>query len=200
MVWHNILHPTSAGCYKTCEGSLNRLSTLIATGALALAAAAGLWFGRPSAATVPVEPVVYHEAAIQTLTVYVSGAVLRPGLIELTAPARVADAIAGAGGALAHAVLDGVNLAAPVSDGQHIEVPSRQAPRSPSATEDGKVAINRAGAQELESLPGVGPVLAQRIFDYREQNGPFETVEDLLDVPGIGEGKLAALRDAVIVP
>jgi len=181
---------------------LTRFSTLIAAGALALAAAAGLWFGRPSAATVPVAtpPMVRVEEAVDTVTVYVSGAVLHPGLVEIRAPARVADAIAGAGGALPYAQLSSLNLAAPISDGQQVDVPSIDSERSPAVVEAGKVAINRAGAQELEALPGVGPVLAKRIFDYRERNGPFETVEDLLDVPGIGEGKLAALRDSVIVP
>jgi len=181
---------------------LTRFSTLIAAGALALAAAAGLWFGRPSAATAPVEtpPAVRLEEAIDTVTVYVSGAVLHPGLVEISAPARVADAIAGAGGVLPYAQLSGVNLAAPISDGQQVDVPSIAAEGSPAAVDAGKVAVNRAGAQELEALPGVGPVLAKRIFDYRERNGPFETIEDLLDVPGIGEGKLAALRDSVIVP
>ena len=134
------------------------------------------------------------------VTVYVSGAVLHPGLVEIEAPARVADAIAGAGGALPFARLSSINLAAPISDGQQVDVPAIDAEGSSTAVDSGKVAINRADAQELESLPGVGPVLAKRIFDYRELNGPFETVEDLLDVPGIGEGKLAALRDAVIVP
>jgi competence protein ComEA len=67
-------------------------------------------------------------------------------------------------------------------------------------TTSGKVAINQADVKGLEALPGVGPVLAQRILDYRNAHGPFETVEDLLDVPGIGESKLAALRDAVAVP
>jgi competence protein ComEA len=65
---------------------------------------------------------------------------------------------------------------------------------------DGRVRLNLAGIEELETLPGVGPVLAERIIAYREQHGPFAVVEDLLDVPGIGEGKLAALRDAVLVP
>lgn len=133
------------------------------------------------------------------MTVYVSGAVLHPGLVEVRAPARIADAIAAAGGALGYAALSGVNLAAPIMDGQQIVVPSIAA-NAPDAVQDGRVAINLAGAGELEALPGVGPVLAQRIYDYREKNGPFETVEDLLDVPGIGEGKLASIREAVIVP
>ena len=67
-------------------------------------------------------------------------------------------------------------------------------------TSDGRVRVNDAEAAELEDLPGVGPVLASRIVEHRERNGPFEAVEDLLDVPGIGERKLASLRDSIVVP
>jgi competence protein ComEA len=125
--------------------------------------------------------------------------VARPGLVEVPASARIADVIVAAGGASADAELDAVNLAAPVGDGQHIDIPSRDDP-SARTSSSGKLALNQADVQALETLPGVGPVLAQRIFDFREAHGAFETVEDLLDVPGIGESKLAALRDAVTVP
>jgi competence protein ComEA len=79
-------------------------------------------------------------------------------------------------------------------------VPVRGRPvPSGNALDEGTVDLNAASAADLEALPGVGPVLAQRIFDYRETHGPFATVEDLLDVPGIGEGKLAALREAAVL-
>jgi competence protein ComEA len=114
----------------------------------------------------------------------------------------VADVIVAAGGALPGADLGGVNLAARVADGQRLAVPGTGGgAASPAPDPDGaKVAVNSAAASELEALPGVGPVLAERIVAHRERHGPFGVVEDLLDVPGIGEGKLAALRDSVQIP
>ena len=111
----------------------------------------------------------------------------------------MADAVVSAGGALPEADLHRVNLAAPLADGQQLVVPSEDEP-SPGASDEGRVRVNVAGVEELEELPGVGPVLAQRIFDHRDEHGPFVAVEDLLEVPGIGEGKLAALREAVLLP
>jgi competence protein ComEA len=176
---------------------VNRSSALIAVAGLVLAGAAGLWFGKPAPAVAPPET-AQRVVVRDTVTVHVSGAVAHPGLVEVQPPARVADAIVAAGGALPSAALGGVNLAAPISDGQHIEIPSGTTVSAGSGS--GKVALNSADVQELQRLPGVGPVLAQRIFEYREQNGPFQTIEDLLDVSGIGESKLAALREAVTVP
>jgi competence protein ComEA len=167
---------------------------------LLLAAGAGVWYGGseaepPAAVFSPVRP----EAV--ALTIHVAGAVVSPGLVEVPEGSRVADAVAAAGGALPGARLSALNLAAPLADGQQLSVPFADgAGSSPAAVVDGKVAVNTAGAADLERLPGVGPVLAERIVGHREAYGPFGTVEDLLDVPGIGEGKLAALRDAVRVP
>lgn len=141
-----------------------------------------------------------------TLTVHVAGWVAAPGLYELVAGARVADAVAAAGGLLPGADTSGVNLAAVLVDGEQVVIPGPGPPGgtpvAPGAggTEDGIVHLNRATVAELETLPGVGPVLAERIVEYRDQHGPFTAVEDLLDVPGIGEAKLAALRDRVAVP
>ncbi len=180
------------------SGPLNRFAAFVAVAALALAGAAGLWFGRSRPASAPPPVTITGVTEVRMLTVHVSGAVARPGLVQIAAPARVADVIIAAGGALRDAKLGSLNLAAPVSDGQHIQIPS--AVQSSEDPESGKVTINQADVKGLELLPGVGPVLAQRIFDYREAHGPFEVVEDLLDVPGIGEAKLAALRDAVVVP
>jgi len=182
-------------------GLLNRFATAIAIVALVLAGAAGLWFGRPKQAAAPPSITEVTETAAQRLlTVHVSGAVAHPGLVRVTAPARVADVVLAAGGALPDAVLAAVNLAASVADGQHIQIPSTSLEPGSGAVRSGKVAINQADVAQLETLPGVGPVLAQRIFDYREANGPFARVEDLLDVPGIGESKLAVLRDEITVP
>ena len=137
------------------------------------------------------------------LAVHVSGAVQAPGLVALPEGSRVADAIAAAGGARPGGRLGEVNLAARVTDGMHLVVPwsGGDAPRQDrgTGTQDGRVDVNRAGADELTALPGVGEVLAARIEAYRETHGPFAVLEDLLDVPGIGEGKLAGLRDYAVV-
>lgn len=170
--------------------------------ALVVAAAAlgGLWYaGRsPGPPPLSVDP---GSGAGRTITVHVSGAVQSPGVVRVPAGARVGEAIAAAGGALPDADLGRVNLAAPLADGQQLSVPRVSAGGEAGAVAgDGRVRLNVAGVEELETLPGVGPVLAERIVAYREEHGPFAVVEDLLDVPGIGEGKLAALRDAVLVP
>ncbi len=171
---------------------------------LAIALGAGAWFGGrpPTPPPVAIETDASPPPAAATVTVHVSGAVARAGLVDLAPGSRVADALAAAGGALPSAEIAGLNLAAPVSDGQQIAVPVRGggADRPAAVASDGRIRINSATASEIEQLPGVGPVTAERIVTHREEHGPFVVVEDLLDVPGIGEGKLAALRDAVIVP
>ena len=139
----------------------------------------------------------------QDVTVHIAGAVAAPGLVQLAENARVADAIAAAGGSLPGADLSALNLASPVRDGDRIVVPAfgddgRPAPST--GAEEGRVRINTATAGELEALPGVGPVLARRIIEYREAHGGFAEIEDLLDVPGIGEAKLASMREAIALP
>lgn len=171
----------------------------MAAGAVVLAAAgAGLWYGgrAPAEPPVSVVPLAGPESAI---TVHVAGEVRSPGVVRVPAGSRVGVAVAAAGGALPDADLTRVNLAAPLVDGQQVVVPGR-GEESEAAPADGRIRLNAADAEELEALPGVGPVLAARIVAYREEHGPFGAVEDLLDVPGIGEAKLAALRDAVLVP
>jgi competence protein ComEA len=144
------------------------------------------------------------SSTVLQVTVHVSGEVARPGLATVPASARVADVIVAAGGATRRADLSSLNLAAPVRDAEHIHVPAWTAPASGSAAaaagDEGGVRINDATAEELEALPGVGPVLAGRIAAFRDEFGPFLVVEDLLDVSGIGEGILARLRDSVVVP
>ena len=145
------------------------------------------------------------------LVVDVAGAVASPGVYELRSPARVIDAVTIAGGPIADADLDGLNLAAPLADGQRVYVPhaGEVDPATVPAgglsvpTESvgdrtrGPVNVNTATAAELESLPGVGPATAAAIVDDRTRNGPFASVDDLERVPGIGPAKLAALRDQV---
>lgn len=133
--------------------------------------------------------------------VYVSGWVATPGVVEVSEGSIVADAVAAAGGALERALLDSINLARPLAEGDHVQIPGPGDSVAVSGEEQGGlISPNRADASELEELPGVGPVLAERIIAHREAHGPFETVEDLLEVPGIGEAKLASMRDLIVVP
>ncbi len=180
------------------EAVVDRPQWIAAALVLAAAGAVGLWYaGRtPAAPPVAVDPA---GSAERVITVHVAGAVASPGVVQVAAGCRVGAAIAAAGGVLPEADLARVNLAAPLADGQQVVVP-RISVDEGAVAGDGRVRINLAGADELESLPGVGPVLAERIVAYREEHGPFTVVEDLLDVPGIGEAKLAALREAVLVP
>lgn len=182
------------------EAAVERPQWIAAAVVVVAAAVAGAWYaGRaPAAPPLSVDP---GSAGRGVITVHVAGAVRSPGLVEVSSGSRVADAIVAAGGALPEADLGRVNLAAPLADGQQLLVPSvAPAGEVGSVTGDGRVRINVAGVEELEALPGVGPVLAERIVAYREEHGPFAVVEDLLEVPGIGEKKLAALREAVLVP
>lgn len=143
---------------------------------------------------------------------HVSGAVEEPGLYALADDARVMDAISAAGGLRDDAAADGVNLARPVSDEEQIIVPTQEewesgdvpAQAGGSTEEKGVTAgaivdLNAADASQLETLPGIGPALAQRIIAWRDQNGRFSSVDDLLAVSGIGEKVLAGLRDVVRV-
>lgn len=135
-----------------------------------------------------------------TVFVHVSGAVRSPGVYVLESTARVIDAVDAAGGATGEAQLHELNLAAMVVDGQQIRVPvegESVVPESVGGT--GPVDLNSADVIGLQALPGVGPATAEAIVAHREENGPFRTVDDLLDVPGIGPSKLAAIADAAMV-
>jgi competence protein ComEA len=140
------------------------------------------------------------------LVVHVVGAVRRPGLYRLADGARIADALRRAGGAAKRADLSLVNLAAPVSDGTQVVVPRRAppstggsaAPADPGAAPAaGPIHLNTATVEQLDELPGVGPVTAQKIVDYREQHGAFSSVDDLDAIPGIGPARLEQLRELV---
>jgi competence protein ComEA len=150
-----------------------------------------------------------------TVLVHVLGAVSRPGLVELAEGARVVDAVAAAGGLTAEADASGVNLARLVTDGEQLVVPVvGQAPpagqagapagetdgggaAAPGGASTGLVRLNSAGLAELDTLPRIGPALAQRILDWREANGPFTSVEQLREVAGIGDATFAGLVDLV---
>jgi competence protein ComEA len=141
-------------------------------------------------------------AAAAPLVVDVAGAVRRPGLVRLAKGSRVSDAIAHAGGPTAHADRDAVNLAAPVSDGQQVLVPARGAVASAGASggeaTSGPVSLSAATAAQLDTLPGIGPVTAQKIVDYRAQHGSFTSVDGLDAIPGIGPARIAELQGLVV--
>lgn len=166
------------------------------------------WFttnpGLPAAVVLP-EPVQDATPAAD-VTVHVAGAVERPGVYALAPGARVAQALEAAGGALTDADLDAVNLARPVADGEQLRVPVRSTPAGdhaattpPGAWSDGVLDLNRATAAELEELPGIGPVLAERILAWRDEHGPFPDAGALREVPGIGEATFQRLADVVTV-
>ena len=144
------------------------------------------------------------------IVVHVAGAVRSPGVYTLGADERVHDAVTAAGGASDDAELAGLNLAAPLTDGARVSVPSAGeidpatvasalAPQHAVAVVAGPIDLNRATPSEFEMLPGVGPATAEAIVQDRQRNGPFASVDELDRVPGIGPAKLAALRDLVTV-
>jgi competence protein ComEA len=136
------------------------------------------------------------------VVVDVVGAVRRPGLYRLSQGARIADAVSRAGGATAKADLALVNLAAPLADGEQVVVPGRGAAPAGSAgaagaAATGPVHLSTATLEQLDSLPGIGPVTAQKILDYRQEHGAFTSVDALDAVPGIGPARLDQLKDLV---
>jgi competence protein ComEA len=137
------------------------------------------------------------------LVVDVVGAVRRPGLYRLPAGSRVDDAVRRAGGPTRKAAIELVNLAAPLADGQQVVVPAQPqaaaggAVAAGAAQASGPVHLNSATVEELDTLPGVGPVTAQKIVDYRTEHGPFRSVDELDAIPGIGPARLEQLRDLV---
>ncbi|MFJ6547668.1 helix-hairpin-helix domain-containing protein [Microbacterium sp. NPDC091676] len=178
-------------------------AVVLAIVALSTAVGLGLMRGQPS--SVDAVPLAESSASVEPapaeIYVHVLGAVERPGLYVLRADSRVVDALAAAGGSTDAADLAGVNLARRVEDGEQILVPVVGAVADPSAAPpgDGTVDLNTADQAALEELPGIGPALAERIVAWREDNGRFRTVDDLLAVPGIGEKVLEGLRDGVRV-
>ena len=138
------------------------------------------------------------------LIVDVAGAVPRPGVYELAEGSRVKDAVEAAGGFLAEADKATINLAAPVTDGQKLDIPFLAGTEPlgvpPPAVTDAPtlININTADAATLETLPGIGPSLAQAIIDYREQNGDYYYIEDIMNVSGIGESTFANIQNLIM--
>lgn len=173
-------------------------AAIAAAVAIALLAGGAWWLAKPGPASLPLasaSPLATGAGPSgSSVVVAVAGEVASPGLVTLDAGARVADAIDAAGGPTPTADLGSVNLARRVVDGEQIVVAS---PGGASA--DTRVNLNAASADELEQLPGVGPVLAARIVADRELNGPFADVEDLARVPGVGPAIVSALGDVARV-
>ena len=173
------------------------------------------------ASDIPASAVPTAAGEATVIFVHVLGAVARPGLFEVHDGARVVDVVAAAGGLLPTADQAGVNLARPVADGEQLYVPLQGevvagSPAAPAGPQGGavggdaggggspagaavKVNLNTATAADLDTLPRIGPAMAQRILDYRAAEGRFTSIEDLRDVTGIGEKTFAALKDLIVV-
>jgi competence protein ComEA len=149
-------------------------------------------------------PVFAAHAAKAELVVDVVGEVRRPGLVHLPEGTRIADALAAAGGVTAKADAALVNLAAPVADGEQVVVPARGAAGAAAAGAGGggsstaPVDLNTATPEQLDTLPGVGPQTAAKIISFRQEHGPFHSVEELDAVPGIGPARIEQLKGLVL--
>ncbi len=161
---------------------------------------------RGDVCVVPADYTPWPTVTPSPLRVYVSGAVLTPQVVIVPPGSLVKDALRAAGGAADNADLDTLNLAAPLADHQHVAVPTRAIPNTPQAastvsthTVGGLIAINEATAEELTTLPNIGPVLAQRIVDYRTEHGAFQTCRELLNVSGIGVAKYHDIEPYITV-
>ncbi|MFR9804735.1 helix-hairpin-helix domain-containing protein [Pseudonocardia sp. RS010] len=208
-------------------GRAGALALVLVAAVAAVVAAVGVWSTRPRPEQIPPLPAVSLDSAAESstrssappptatpteLVVSVTGKVRRPGLVRVPDGSRVADVLEAAGGALPGTDLGIVNLARRVADGEQVAVGVPAAPDAggtqagpapaggdAGATVAGRVDLNRATVEQLDGLPGVGPVTAQRILDWRTRNGRFARVDQLREVEGIGERRFAQLRDLVTV-
>ncbi|WP_259464659.1 ComEA family DNA-binding protein [Streptomyces sp. TLI_171] len=189
--------------------ALDRRAVLGLTVLLVLAigyAVQHFWLGRPHPVPVPAIAVAESAAGAITegaapvhpagpsLVIDIAGKVQHPGLRTLPAGSRVADALTSAGGALPGVDTGTLNLARPLTDGEQILVGIDSPPGGAPGAPAGPVSLNRASAEQLDSLPGVGPALAQRILQYRLTHGPFQSLDDLRHVSGIGARKYEDLK------
>jgi len=160
---------------------------------------------RPTGTVIPLVP----PPTESPIVVHVVGAVPRPGVYEFPKKARVRDAIDAAGGLLTDADITFLNLAAPLEDGQQLEIPyvggTPIAPAATAAPVTGVppnadlVNINTATLEQLDALPGIGPTFAQRIVDYRTEHGPFQSINDLMNVAGIGPTTFEKIKNLITV-
>ena len=195
------------------EPARSGVAALVVLGLVAAAVAGFAFFrAQPSAsravsvhgsASAGVAVVSHTKAPATTVLVDVTGKVHHAGVVRLTEGARVLDAVRAAGGALPGTSLDSLNLAAKVTDGQQVAVGAAAVAAAPVAGVAGAAAaaapvdLNTATVEQLQTLSGIGPVLAQRIIDYRTAHGPFASVDGLQQVGGIGPAKFAELKDHV---
>lgn len=199
------------------KGLLSRLSDyvraspaevgFVAVAAAAILAGSAYVVVRTAAPPAPVvrKTIASEKKVEEKYVVHVAGLVAAPGVYELAPGSRVKDAIEAAGGALEGADLDSLNLAQRIADGEKVlvskigVVPALADPASGSspASSGQKVNLNTASQAELEALPGIGPVTAQRLLDFRKQKGRFSSVRDLLEVEGIGPKKYEAIKNLV---
>lgn len=195
--------PTVVGLLRSARVDPGRRGVLALVGVglvAALIAGVVLLRGRPSEQPLAVPSVVDATAtAGPALVVDVAGKVRHPGLVRLPSGSRVDDALRAAGGLLPGASIGSLNLAAKVTDGQQVLVGEPAATGTAVATAGGSVDLNSATAQDLDALPGIGPVLAQRIVDWRTEHGRFASVDQLREVSGIGESKYQQLKSKVRV-
>jgi competence protein ComEA len=174
--------------------------------------AGGIWLAAraPKGETIVLRPAPTDEP----LRVHVAGAVVRPGVYEMEENSRVEDAVEAAGGFVVEADKNALNLAAHLEDGERLDIPYvagfipdeesgfvviTEGTPSPLAGGDDLVDINTASVEELDKLPGIGATIAQRIVEYRETNGPFATIEDIINVPGIGTATFEEIKDLITV-
>ncbi len=141
------------------------------------------------------------------ITVYVTGAVNRPGLVKIAEEARAADAVNACGGLLPTADSEKVNMAQRMKDGQQLRVPEKQgrngqhesAKGEKIRADDERININTADEKALDTLPGIGPAMAKRIIEYRETEGAFQAIEDIKKIRGIGDAKFNKLKDKICI-
>jgi competence protein ComEA len=195
------------------EFLLQRRRPLLAAAAALVFCLLAARFVLPAGTTTPAAPLPQPPdvsagaigAPAARVVVDVVGAVHRPGLYRLSQGTRIADAIARAGGATGKADLAQVNLAAPLADGEQVIVPRRGAPgvapggaASQGGASSAPIQLSTATQEQLETLPGVGPVTAQKILDYREKHGAFHSIDELQAISGIGPKRLEQMRDHVV--
>lgn len=177
-----------------------------------LAAIGGTYYGLYSeeqSAVLESSPPAENTLPVKEITIYVTGAVNKPGLVKVAEGARAADAINACGGLLPIADSEKINLAQNLKDGQQLKVPEKE--RSNSNVDKSKadmsknggsgemVNINTADEKALDTLPGIGPAMAKRIIEYRETEGLFQSIEDIKKIRGIGDAKFEKLKDKICI-